>query len=88
AALAAERGDIAEELTRLEMHRAAFAALLDEGGEVGKRLDFLAQEMNREINTLLSKSTGASPDALALSQAGIALKSEVEKIREQVQNLE
>lgn len=88
AALAAERGDIAEELTRLEMHCAAFIALLDEGGEVGKRLDFLTQEMNREINTLLSKSTGASPDAMALSQTGIALRSEVEKIREQVQNLE
>lgn len=88
AALLAERGDISEELTRLEAHLAAFAGLLDEGGEVGKRLDFLSQEMNREANTLLAKSTGGSAEALALAQAGVELKSEIEKMREQVQNLE
>lgn len=88
AAVLAERGDISEELTRLEAHVAAFKAALEAGGEVGKRLDFLSQEMNREANTLLSKSTGGSPEALALTQAGVGLKSEIEKIREQVQNLE
>lgn len=88
AALAAERGDISEELARLETHETAFRELLAGGGEVGKKLDFLVQEMNREVNTLLSKTTTAAPAALQLGAVGLELKSEIEKIREQVQNLE
>ncbi|HXR97598.1 MAG TPA: YicC/YloC family endoribonuclease [Terriglobales bacterium] len=88
AALQAERGDISEELTRLDAHLAQCRALLESGGEVGKRLDFLAQELNREVNTMLSKTTSAAAPGLRIAELGLALKAEVEKIREQVQNLE
>ena len=79
----AGRTDISEELTRLRAHLAEFARLLHEGGTVGRTLDFLIQEMNREVNTIGSKA-----DDLELSQAVIAGKSTLEKLREQVQNLE
>ena len=62
--------------------------LLDEHGEVGKKLDFLLQEMNREANTLLSKTSGLAGEALKITEAGLAMKAEIEKSREQVQNLE
>lgn len=88
AALLAERGDVSEELTRIQAHAAQFRALLAGGGEVGKKLDFLAQELNREINTLLSKTADAAPPALRISELGLELKAELEKIREQIQNLE
>lgn len=88
AAVVAERSDVSEELTRLEAHLAQFRALLAAGGEIGKKLDFLTQELNREANTLLSKTTSATPAGLRLSQLGLEMKSEIEKIREQVQNLE
>ncbi len=88
AALLAERGDISEELVRLEAHLAAFAAALDAGGEVGKKLDFLLQELNREANTLLSKTSGLAADGLRVTGQGLAIKGEIEKIREQVQNIE
>ncbi|MGH9479513.1 MAG: endoribonuclease YicC domain-containing protein, partial [Terriglobales bacterium] len=88
AAIAAERSDVTEELTRLEAHIAHFRALLAEGGEAGKRLDFLAQEMHREANTLMSKTSAGVPAALRITERGLALKATVEKIREQVQNLE
>ncbi|MGH7083056.1 MAG: endoribonuclease YicC domain-containing protein [Acetobacteraceae bacterium] len=88
AAFAAERSDTSEELTRLEAHIAHFRALLAEGGEVGKRLDFLAQEMQREANTLLSKTSAGVPAALRITERGLALKAAIEKIREQVQNIE
>lgn len=88
AAFAAERSDTSEELTRLEAHIAHFRALLAAGGEVGKRLDFLAQEMHREANTLLSKTTAGVPAALRITEHGLALKAAIEKIREQVQNVE
>ena len=86
AALLAERSDIDEELVRLQTHVARFLALLDEGGELGKRLDFLLQELAREANTLLSKTSGVA--GLAVTELGLAMKLEIERAREQVQNLE
>ena len=88
AALLVDRSDIQEELIRLETHVQHFLGLLDEGGEVGKKLDFLLQEMNREANTLLSKTSGLAGEALNITEAGLAMKAEIEKSREQVQNLE
>jgi uncharacterized protein (TIGR00255 family) len=88
AALLVDRSDIQEEIVRLETHVQHFLALLDEGGEVGKKLDFLLQEMNREANTLLSKTSGLAGEALKITEAGLAMKAEIEKSREQVQNLE
>lgn len=88
AALLVDRSDIQEEIVRLETHIQHFLGLLDEGGEIGKKLDFLLQEMNREANTLLSKTSGLAGEALKITEAGLAMKSEIEKSREQVQNLE
>jgi uncharacterized protein (TIGR00255 family) len=88
AALLVDRSDIQEEIVRLETHVQHFLALLDAGGEIGKKLDFLLQEMNREANTLLSKTSGLAGEALKITEAGLAMKSEIEKSREQVQNLE
>ena len=88
AALLVDRSDIQEEIVRLETHIQHFLALLKEGGEVGKKLDFLLQEMNREANTLLSKTSGLAGEALNITEAGLAMKAEIEKSREQVQNLE
>ena len=88
AALLVDRSDIQEELVRLHTHVEHFAGLLDQGGEVGKKLDFLLQEMNREANTLLSKTSGLAGEALTITEAGLAIKSEIEKAREQVQNIE
>ena len=88
AALLVDRSDIQEEVVRLENHVQHFLGLLDEHGEVGKKLDFLLQEMNREANTLLSKTSGLAGEALKITEAGLAMKAEIEKSREQVQNLE
>ncbi len=88
AALLVDRSDIQEEIVRLETHVRHFLALLDQGGEIGKKLDFLLQEMNREANTLLSKTSGLAGEALKITEAGLAMKAEIEKAREQVQNLE
>ncbi len=88
AALLAERSDIQEEIVRLNTHIQHFLGLLDTGGEVGKKLDFLLQEMNREANTLLSKTAGVAGDGLRITELGLAMKSEIEKSREQVQNIE
>jgi uncharacterized protein (TIGR00255 family) len=88
AAMLAERSDIQEELVRMKNHIQHFLALLDGGGEVGKKLDFLLQEMNREANTLMSKTTGVAGEALRITELGLSMKSEIEKAREQVQNLE
>lgn len=88
AALLVDRSDIQEEIVRLETHVRHFLGLLDEGGEIGKKLDFLLQEMNREANTLLSKTSGLAGEALKITEAGLAMKAEIEKSREQVQNLE
>jgi uncharacterized protein (TIGR00255 family) len=88
AALLADRSDIQEELVRLENHVQHFLGLLDTPGEVGKKLDFLLQEMNREANTLLSKTSGLAGDAIRITEAGLAMKADIEKVREQVQNIE
>jgi uncharacterized protein (TIGR00255 family) len=88
AALMAERSDIQEEIVRMNTHIQHFRGMLDQGGEVGKKLDFLLQEMNREANTLLSKTGGVAGEALRITELGLAMKSEIEKIREQVQNIE
>jgi uncharacterized protein (TIGR00255 family) len=88
AALLVDRSDIQEEIVRLENHVQHFLGLLDENGEVGKKLDFLLQEMNREANTLLSKTSGLAGEALKITEAGLIMKAEIEKSREQVQNLE
>ena len=83
AAVWADKADIAEELTRLRAHLAELALVLDKGGPVGRALDFLLQELGREVNTVASKA-----DDLELSQAALAGKGVLEKMREQVQNLE
>ena len=88
AAILAERSDIQEELVRLQTHIEHFRKLLDQGGEVGKKLDFLLQELNREANTLLSKTSGITGEGLRITELGLQMKSEIEKCREQVQNLE
>ena len=82
-ALFAARADIAEEIDRLRAHLGETERVLAAGGLVGKRLDFLAQELNREANTLASKA--ASP---AIADCALELKVLVEQIREQVQNIE
>lgn len=79
----ADRSDISEELARLRSHLEQFRAAIDAKGEVGKRLDFLLQELNREANTVLAKAT-----EISIKDAGLAIKAEVEKLREQVQNVE
>ena len=83
AAIWAEKTDVTEELARLRAHLAEFSLALEKGGPVGRTLDFLIQELNREVNTVGSKA-----DDLELSQAALSAKSVLEKIREQVQNLE
>jgi len=88
AAVLVDRSDIQEELVRLNTHVKHFLGLLDQGGEVGKKLDFLLQEMNREANTLLSKTSGLAGEALKITEMGLLMKSEIEKSREQVQKLE
>jgi len=88
AAVLADRSDIQEELVRLNSHVEHFLSLLDSQGEVGKKMDFLLQEMNREANTLLSKTSGLAGDAARITEAGLAMKSDIEKAREQVQNIE
>jgi len=88
AALIAERSDVEEEVTRLRTHIDHFVDLVNQGGEVGKKLDFLLQEMNREANTLLSKTSGVAGNGTRITEAGLGMKSEIEKAREQVQNLE
>jgi len=88
AALLADRSDIAEELVRLRTHAAQLDAMLSGEGEVGKRLDFLLQEMNRESNTVLSKTGGLGDLGLTMTELALAAKSEIDKIREQSLNLE
>lgn len=88
AALLADRSDISEELVRLKTHAAQLRAILDGAGEMGKRLDFLLQEMNRESNTVLSKTGGLGEIGLTITDLALAAKSEIDKIREQSLNLE
>ncbi|MDD4842776.1 MAG: YicC family protein [Anaerotignum sp.] len=82
-AIFADRGCVDEEITRLKSHLVQLADILEKGGQVGRKLDFLVQEMNRESNTIASKAND-----IQIVQATIELKSEIEKIREQIQNLE
>lgn len=82
-ALLAEKSDISEEITRLDSHLDQYAGILEDGREAGKKMDFLLQEMHREINTVLSK-TGH----LEVTRLGISVKADIEKLREQVQNVE
>jgi uncharacterized protein (TIGR00255 family) len=79
----ADRSDVSEEMVRLRSHLAQFQEALNSSGESGKMLDFLLQELNREANTTLSKSTD-----LTIKEAALSIKAEVEKLREQVQNVE
>ena len=88
AALLADRSDIGEELARLRIHSGQLAVLLDAGGETGKKVDFLLQEMNRETNTILSKTSGAGEIGLKITELALAAKAAIEKIREQSLNLE
>ena len=82
-AMLVTRADVREELDRLRAHIAQAGELLEKGGAVGRQLDFLCQELNREANTLCSKSA-----SLDLTRIGLALKAAIEQFREQVQNLE
>ncbi len=84
-AVLVERSDVSEELARMTTHIEHFRELLSTGGEAGKKLDFLLQEMNREANTLLSKTAGISGKGTCITELGLAMKSEIEKAREQVQ---
>lgn len=88
AAVLADRSDIGEELARLKIHAGQLAGLLDTGGESGKKIDFLLQEMNRETNTILSKTSGAGEIGLKITELALAAKAAIEKIREQSLNLE
>ncbi len=83
AAMLASRADIREELDRLRAHSLAARALLRDGGAIGRKLDFLSQEFNREANTLCSKSTDT-----ALTGIGLALKTAIDRLREQAANIE
>jgi uncharacterized protein (TIGR00255 family) len=88
AALLADRSDISEELIRLKTHASELEQLIQTGGEIGKKLDFLLQEMNREANTILSKTGGLGDLGLTITELALAAKSEIDKIREQSLNLE
>jgi uncharacterized protein (TIGR00255 family) len=88
AAIAAERSDVSEEITRLRSHVQQFEALLAGADDIGKKLDFLLQEMQREANTLLSKTPGNEGEGLEITRLALEIKSEIEKLREQVQNIE
>jgi uncharacterized protein (TIGR00255 family) len=82
-ALLADRSDISEEIARLDSHVEQYASIMDSGAQAGKKLDFLLQEMQREVNTILSKASH-----IEITRLGIALKSDIEKLREQAQNVE
>ena len=87
-AVLVDRSDVSEELARMATHIGHFRELLAAGGEVGKKLDFLLQEMNREANTLLSKTGSLAGKGTRVTELGLAMKAEIEKAREQIQNLE
>jgi uncharacterized protein (TIGR00255 family) len=88
AALLAERSDVTEELARLRSHVEQFRKLLAVAGEAGKKFDFLLQEMQREANTLLSKTPGVESEGLAITTFALEVKSDIERLREQAQNVE
>lgn len=82
-AIFADRACIDEEIVRLKSHIAHMRQILDAGEEAGRKLDFLVQEMNREVNTICSKAND-----IAITNGGLTMKSQIEKIREQIQNIE
>jgi uncharacterized protein (TIGR00255 family) len=88
AALLAERSDVSEEVQRLRVHNRQLRDLVRTEGDLGKKLDFLLQEMNREANTIVSKTSGLGQTGLEITDLGLSLKAEIEKIREQGMNLE
>src|SRR5207247_6554385 len=88
ALLYAERSDIAEETTRLRSHLDQFAGLKKLHDDAGKRMDFILQELNREVTTILSKTSGLNELGAGIGQSAIEIKVEIEKLREQVQNIE
>jgi uncharacterized protein (TIGR00255 family) len=88
ATIAAERSDVSEELARLRSHVQQFETLLAGASDIGKKLDFLLQEMQRETNTLLSKTPGNEAEGLEITRRALEMKAEIEKLREQVQNIE
>jgi uncharacterized protein (TIGR00255 family) len=88
AAILADRSDVEEELTRLGIHTQELRRIVEAGGAIGKPLDFLLQEMNRETNTTLSKSSGAGEPAMRITNLALAVKANIERIREQALNLE
>ena len=88
AAVLTDRSDISEELQRLAGHAERLLQILEEEVAIGKQIDFLAQEMNREANTILSKSTPLGQAGMTVTEHGLRVKAEIEKIREQTQNLE
>jgi uncharacterized protein (TIGR00255 family) len=87
-AVLADRSDVEEELTRLRVHAQELKRLLDAGGAVGKALDFLLQELNRETNTTLAKSSNVGDAGLKITSLALAVKANIERIREQALNLE
>lgn len=88
AAQVAARSDTTEETARLRSHVTEFRHVLAAPAEAGKKLDFLCQEMQREVNTTLAKAPALGPDGLEITRLGLAIKAEIEKLREQVQNIE
>ena len=88
AAVLAERSDVSEELARLHSHVEQFQKLLAGAGETGKKLDFLLQEMQREANTLLSKTPGVESEGLTITSMALEEKTDIEKLKEQAQNVE
>ena len=88
AAVLADRSDVQEELTRLGAHTQELRRTLETGGAVGKKMDFLLQEMNRETSTLLAKTSGAGEIGLTVTNRALGIKANIERIREQALNLE
>ena len=88
AALLADKSDIQEELTRLTVHAQELKRMLEAGGELGKRLDFLLQEISRETNTTLAKSSGAGEPGLEITNLALSIKANIERMREQALNFE
>ena len=88
AAILADRSDISEETARLKIHAVQLRTMLETGGEIGKKIDFLLQEMNRETNTILSKTNGIGDLGLKITELALGAKGDIEKIREQALNIE
>jgi uncharacterized protein (TIGR00255 family) len=88
AAVLADRSDVQEELARLDIHARQLEGMLAGGGEIGKKIDFLLQEMNRETNTILSKTSGIGETGITMTDLALATKANIERIREQALNIE